>query len=120
MLYIGEGRTFDASLVKRVMQQCSGVADLREQAMDGALLHAHYSFGRDTTIVELKQDRETVVLSGAGPASVRFSFLLQSAYPEPLHVIDEGYSFDFVIREFETAEQLSGAIYRAMGITGGG
>ena len=114
LLYIGEGRAFDAGLVKRFLQQCSGVSDLQEGAMDGAYLHAHYSFEGDSTIVELKQDSETVVLSGAGPASVQMGYLLQSAYPEPLHVIDEGYSFDLVIRDFESAQQLAGAIYAAM------
>ena len=83
--------------------------------MQGAALDAEFMFGGDRTVIELKEDRETVALSGTGVASVQMSFLLQSIYPEPLHVIDDGYGFDFVIRDYETAQQLADAIYAALG-----
>lgn len=114
LLYIGEDRSFDGRLVKGFLQRCSGVSGFKEKAMHGADFHAHYSFEGDQTILELKQDQETIVLSGTGAASIQMSFLLQSVYPEPLHMIDESYSFDLVIHDFQSAEQLANAVCEAM------
>jgi hypothetical protein len=44
------------------------------------------------------------------------SFMLQSIYPEPLHVVDENHAVDFVIRDNGTSKQLAEAIYAALGL----
>jgi hypothetical protein len=114
LLYIGEGRSFDEERIKSFWAGCAGISELRENVMVGAALHAKFHFGSDDIIVELKKDRETIALLDIGEASVQMSFMLQLIYPEPLHVVDENYAFDFVIRDYRTSKQPAEAIYAAL------
>jgi hypothetical protein len=116
LLYIGEGRPFDEQRIRSFWVGCPNISELRENAMVGAALDANFKFGNDSIIVELKKDRETIALSDIGEASIQMSFMLQSIYPEPLHVVDENHAVDFVIRDNGTSKQLAEAIYAALGL----
>ena len=50
---------------------------------------------------------------GSGPAAVDLAFRIQQGYPEPIRLIDEGYIFDLVISDFDSADDLSDAMDKA-------
>jgi hypothetical protein len=112
LIYISEGCIFDKERIKAFWQKCPHVCNLRDNAMVGASLDAEFIFAEDKIIMELKPDHETIVLSGAGLASIQMSFLLQSIHAEALHLIDDGYTFDLVIKNYESAEKLREAVFK--------
>jgi hypothetical protein len=87
-----------------------GVSDIAVERMPGALISGHYGVAGDSVIVELKIDRQTFAVSDCSPAGLKFALDLQSAVLEPLHMIDEGYSFDVILNDYGNLDDLRSAL----------
>jgi hypothetical protein len=113
LIYISETDRFDAKLLDNFLKTCQRIHGIRESPDEFALFTAHFDFADDTAMIEIKANLETVVISRTGVAGLQLCYLLQAFYPRPLHVIDEGYSFDLVMRDFRSAAELREAILAA-------
>jgi hypothetical protein len=114
MLYTDEGKAFDRERVRQLFSSIGEISEIEESPDDGACLKGRYNHGDDSTIVELKDDLESIALSGAGDAGVDLAFRIQEGYPEGLHIIDADYSFDLLVRDFGNAAGLREAVLEAM------
>jgi hypothetical protein len=112
LVYIGETENFDPELVRSFLHTCSRVSEIKEHCDERSLYTAHFDYADDSTIFDLHSNLETVSISGTGFASIQLCHLFQASYPKPLHVIDEGYNFDLVIRDFGSARELEEAMVR--------
>jgi hypothetical protein len=61
----------------------------------------------------LSKDRLTISLSGVRDAALRAALVLQEHLPTPLRIIDTDYTFDLMLSDFTTLEQLRTAIEQA-------
>ncbi len=114
MLYIDEGKVFDREKVRELFSTISEISNIEESPDDGASLKGRYDHGGDSTIVELKDDLESIALSGAGNAGIDLAFRIQKGYPVSLHMIDSDYSFDLLISDFDNVSDLTDTVLREM------
>jgi hypothetical protein len=113
LLYIGKGRKFQRPAVTNALQALSGAKPLRP--CDDCLSTYQYVTGRDSTIIRFKSDQETIVIDGSGDASLFAALHIQSEYPDEIHVIDDGYTFDLVLRDIASLDELKRRIRDAGG-----
>lgn len=113
MLYLGEGRKFDSQAATNVVEKLEGAKPLEPD--DECRVTYRYESGDDFTTIRFKKDQETIVIDGSGEASLAAAVHIQSGYPDDIHLIDEGYSFDLVLRGIASAEELAQRIRDAGG-----
>jgi hypothetical protein len=75
----------------------------------------HYDRGDDVTIIQFKKDQETIVIDGMGGASLYAALHIQASYPRDIRLVDEGYSYDLVLRGVASLHQLKEQINDAGG-----
>jgi hypothetical protein len=114
MLYIDQGKAFERERVIQLFSLIGEIVDIEESPNDGACLKARYNFAGDSTIVELKDDLESIALSGAGDAGIDLAFRIQKGYPENLHIIDSDFSFDLLVADFNEVGKLRDAVLKEM------
>ena len=114
LLYIGDGRAFDAEAVYQALDKSGAVR--RDAADRSDLIVYDYELGNDFTTIRIKDDLETIVVDGSDAASFDVALKLQREYDEPIHVVDEAYSFDLILDEYDsTAALLKAAIKTSFG-----
>ena len=86
------------------------VHNLQRNSMPGAAIAGHFHRGDDAVLIELKRNLQTIAVSDSTPAGFKFAMRLQAQFDEPLRIVDEAYSFDFELRNFNTEDQLQDAI----------
>ena len=111
LLYIGEGRKFDQQAVTNALRNWAEPS----QPCEGCLATYQFKSGDDFTIIRFKNDEETIVIDGSGEASLSAALHIQSTYPDNIHMIDEGYSFDVILSEFSSLSELKERIKDAGG-----
>lgn len=79
----------------------------------GTLFQCAYHLGEDFTRIRLKDDLETIVIEGTGESSLSAAMEIQNGYDEPLHLIDEGYTFDLVAADCHSLDELKRKINEA-------
>jgi hypothetical protein len=114
LLYIdlSTPRTFNADAVERTVVAAGAIQCASSEAMCIAVFD--YRLGDDMITIRIPRDLVTIDLDGTGVASFDIAWRLQQNCPEPIHVIDEQYNFDFVISDFESLESLMRASNDAM------
>lgn len=110
LIYIGESVKFEQSQVEHAMGSMAGVSQIHRGPLIGSLLQCHYTLGDESTIIRLSEDLETITVNGIGPVSLGFAWSFQKAMPLDLRMIDMDYSFDVVLSEFDSVEELVQAI----------
>ena len=96
LLYIDEGCKFDKQAVTSAIRSLNGAKLVRPD--DDCLCMYDYAKGNDATTIRLMKDKETIAIDGTGDASLYAALHIQAHYPEVIHMIDEAYSFDLVLR----------------------
>lgn len=102
MMYISETAEFGVDDVKSAFQSVAGVSEVRENNLVACALECDFSWGEETVIARLAEDRQSVSVDRTGEASRRFALEFQRQYGQPLHLIDEDYTFDEVLTEETT------------------
>jgi hypothetical protein len=110
LIYIGENEFFNADEVAVRVASIEGVADVRRGSFIGSVLECLYSFQGRTTIVRLSDELKTVSVEGLGVESFSFALNFQKLIHEVLHAIDLEYSFDVVLSNFESVDEIMAAI----------
>jgi hypothetical protein len=113
LLYVGEGRRFDQQAIIGSLQALKGARPLKP--CEDCLSTYHYDRGSDFTTIRFKKDQETIVIDGTGEASLHAALHIQASYPEDIHLVDEGYSYDLVLRGVASLHQLEQHIKDAGG-----
>ncbi len=108
LLYIGEGVQFDVDGIKRGLSASSHV---RCQPPDyGCAFNCEYLTDSDVAPIRVKDDAETIVVEGMGEAAFCAAVEIQALCRQPVHVIDESYSFDLTLTDFSSPIELEHAI----------
>lgn len=125
LIYIGEGQTFDPEKLRRNLERIPGVSGIGGTEFSRYVVGCRYEFGGDSTDLRVEQDApETIVIDGAGDASLNLALELQKCEQRLLRVTDLGYSFDlplwniFSVDEFRRQRALTawafGSLTRAI------
>lgn len=104
---------FDVAAVAHVLSTHSGFRDVRFDEPGGAAVEADYREHEDWTIVRLSENPNRISLSGTSDATLRAALLLQSNLKVPLRIFDTNYSFDLVLEDYSTVDELRAAIESA-------
>ena len=113
LLYLGEGQKFDQEAVAQGLQNLEGAVPLKSSS--DCLFVYQYEIANDFTTIRFKKDRETIVIDGAGEASLSAALHIQASYPDDVHLIDEAYSFDLILRGITSPQELEQQIKNAGG-----
>ena len=111
-LDIGSRKRFDPEKIGRTLID-AGAVECRAPGEDCVAVF-DYELAPDITTIRIPSGLATVDLDGTGPASLDIAWRIQKDYAEPIHLIDEQYTFDFVIRDFDSLESLTQAANKAM------
>lgn len=114
LLYIGEGKKFDSERIEQMLKHSRNVHDLGDGG-EGTLFQCEYRLDNDFTEVRLKDDLETIVIDGMGSASLQAAIDIQRGYDKPIHLIDDGYTFDLLLADVESLSDLYQRIEEAGG-----
>jgi len=110
ILYIAEGEMFDTELIRELFYGVLEITEIEESLDDGSYIKGRYSKKDNSTIVELKDDLESIALSGIGISAIELAYNMQKYYKERLRVIDSDYNFDLVIKDFDSFKEFQDAI----------
>lgn len=105
---------FDVAAVAHILSTQSGFHDVRFDDSIGAVIEARYTEADSQSIVSLKEDHETISLSGTSDAALRAALILQTGLKIPLRMFDTNYSFDLVFEGLSTVDELRNAIAQAV------
>jgi hypothetical protein len=106
ILFIGENERFDQNQLVDIAKNVPGVENIREGKFVGSILEFEFSEGEDFTTVRLSDDRETISISGLGNASLKIAFSIQKRYPQQITAVDSDYSFELILDQINSLEQL--------------
>ncbi len=74
---------------------------------------ADFEFDGDAAQFELHENLKSVVIRRTGLAWLQLCWLFQKFYPKPLHIIDQAYSFELMISDFRSPDELRKAMLAA-------
>lgn len=112
LLYIGRGKTFDSEQLRIGFKVSPNVHEFTT-GCHGTLYQWEYHFNDDFTMVRLKDDLETIVIEGMGPASLQAALEIQRLCSAPVRLIDDGYSFDIELSKVTSVDDLHRNIEQA-------
>ena len=101
---------FDVEAVADILSTHSGFQEVRFDSLIGAVVEARDAESEAWTIVGLKEDRETISLSGTSDAALREALILQASLRIPLRMFDTYYTFDVVFEGLSPVDELKDAI----------
>jgi hypothetical protein len=110
LIYIGEGQRFDVDAVTAALRNIPGVDRIKVTDVFKGLIEATCDTGSDSVIVRVTEDAESISLSNDGDAALKVALDLQARMATPLHMIDEGYTFDVSLIAYSSPEDLKRAI----------
>jgi hypothetical protein len=113
LLFDVDDRKIPVDELKRVFQTVPGFRQLRTDSSDGVSVEANYVDGEDFTTVELDSECETISIRGTSGAALKAAWILQAHLDYPLQMVDTDYSFDVIVRDFSSLEELSAAVENA-------
>lgn len=128
LLYISEEWDFDRDCViqmrdfdrDRMIQILSSIDGIYFDNLESAkrdpsidVIRGSYEYRGYSNDFTFMSDSSNFWIRGSGPPAVDLAFRIQQGYPEPIHIIDEGYIFDLVISDFDSADDLSDAMDKA-------
>jgi hypothetical protein len=104
---------FDVSAVAHIFSTQGGFRDVRFDKLVGAAVEADYTDLENRTIIGLSEDLEAISLSGTSDAALRAALILQVHLKVPLRIFDTNYSFDLMLQNYSTVDELRAAIESA-------
>lgn len=110
LLYISETELFDPAATQRAIESIDGVSKARAGDFIGAVFECLYTFGDRSTVVRLTKKLRTVAIEGLGDEAFDFALKFQKNMPMPLHAIDMEYTFDVVLTQFNSLDELLEAV----------
>ena len=109
MLYIADQAKFEVETVKSFLLASSKVRPVA--APRDHTFCCEYQTSEDVFIVRVTNDAETIVLDGGSEAALNAAMFIQKASSAPVRIIDESYSFDHSLEDFENLDSLRRAFF---------
>ena len=117
LLYISEERDFDRDRMIQILSSIDGIYfdNLESAKRDPSInmIEGSYEYRGYSNDFTFMSASSNFWIRGSGPPAVDLAFRIQQGYPEPIRLIDEGYIFDLVISDFDSADDLSDAMDKA-------
>lgn len=110
LLFRVDGGTLDEGRVLMALEEMPGVSALRVRKGVGSVLECEYDLEGDATLIRLKDDLETIAISGTGEASLTAALELQRRLATALRLVDSDYTFDVELQDVGSVEELRAAI----------
>lgn len=105
LIYIGENEKFDFENTVATILSLEGVTNPRAGKFIGAIFECEYTKNRQSTIVRISPELETITVEGLGDNSLEFAIELQKHSPMQLHAIDMDYSFNVSLQGLSTVPE---------------
>ena len=110
LLLTSDEMPFEVAAVRQAFDSDGGFRDIRFDEPGGAAIEAEYVEPDDWTIVSLSKSLSRISLSGTSDAALRAALILQRHLATPLRIIDTDYTFDLVLRDYSSFQELRAAI----------
>jgi hypothetical protein len=110
LIYIGENQKFNHDRLVEAICSMPGVIRARNGSFIGAIFQCEYTLGKETTVVRVKDDLETITVEGLGHSALGFSLELVRRLKEELHAVDMDYSFNVKLVNYKSIDELDTAI----------
>ena len=110
LLFDPNERPLSVDTLDRIFRSVAGFSQVRYNTPIGTPIEADYAKDGDFTTVRLDSERETISISGTSDAALQAAWLLQTHLQTPLRLVDTDYSFDLVVNDFKSLEELHAAI----------
>lgn len=104
LLYVDEGVKFNEELLTAGIEKFAAKQQ-SAHARNKSLLF-DFAFNDDRTTIGINRDLESVAIDGSGIASLEAAVRIQAFYPADLHLVDENYSFDLLIKGVSSSSVL--------------
>lgn len=113
LLINSTGQQFSVEAVKRVFLSAEGFQRIRYETSVGSPIEADFVEGEDFTTVELDEKRRYISTRGTSGAALSAVWILKTRLDVPLRMFDTENSFDLLISQFSSREELERAIDEA-------
>jgi hypothetical protein len=110
LLFDRNERPISVDALDRIFRSVAGFGQVRYNTPIGTPIEADYAEDDDSTTVRLDSERETISISGTSDAALQAAWILQLQLQTPLRIVDTDYSFDLVLNDFKSLEELQAAI----------
>jgi hypothetical protein len=113
LLFDSTGQAIPLAAVRAVFELETGFSSIRYDTPAGTRAEAQYEDGDGSTTVRLSGNCQRISLSGVSNTALRVALVLQSHLRTPLRIVDMDYTFDLILSEYATLEDLIAAIEEA-------
>jgi hypothetical protein len=113
LLFDVNEREIPLEAVQRIFQTVTGLERVRYNTPIGIPIEADYVDGQDFTTVELDPERKTISTRGTSVAALSAAWIMHTYLGIPLRMVDTDYSFDLILSDFSSIEDLERAIDKA-------
>lgn len=110
LLFRADELPFDTAAIVRVFSTQRGFQNLQFDELGGPVIEADYADQGDRTIVGLNENPSYLSLSGTRDVALQAALVLQAQVKVPLRIIDTNYSFDLMLSQYSTVDELRAAI----------
>jgi hypothetical protein len=113
ILFDPTGRSIPADAVRAVVESDGRFSSVRRDTATGTLVEATFNCGDAFTTARLSEDGERISLSSTSAAALSAALVLQRHLRTPLRIVDTDNSFDLMLSEYASLEDLNAAIDEA-------
>ena len=113
LLFDVNDRQIPLDALDRIFHLVDGFQQVRRNTPTGTPIEANFVHGNESTTVRLDSRRETISITGTSDTALRAALILQAYLQDPLRIVDTEYSFDLVLADYSSIEELARAIDRA-------
>jgi hypothetical protein len=99
-LYPSDGGRLDGEAILDCFQSLNGLSEFEMEPDEFSLCSARFEFEGESNMIELKRSLEVLILGREGKAALKLAFDIQVAYPNPLNVTNESFSFELCVSDF--------------------
>jgi hypothetical protein len=104
-----DDRPFDTEAIERILKTEADFSDVRSNTT-GAAIESHFGKSEEWIIVRLSAKLSRISLSGTTDTTLRAALILQARLDRPLRIVDTDYSFDLILADSGSIEELRAAI----------
>jgi hypothetical protein len=104
---------FSADSLLHVFQLEPGFENVQLNNSTDDAVEATFRQADGWSILRLSHDQKTISLSQNTEVTLRAAMILRRHFKEPLQIIDSDYSFDLMLSDYTSVEDLQSAMARA-------
>jgi hypothetical protein len=110
LLFDVNEQPIDLAAIEDIFRSEAGFHEVRRNTPIGTPIEADFVDRGDFTTVGVSTDCETISIRGTSGAALQVAWLLHTQLRMPLRMVDTEYSFDLMLDDFASIEELVAAI----------